>query len=138
LYGYSALMAETPGVYDPVQDGRFSAVYNDCRLPDEAQTLRIHGFAPDEATVNVYIDDVRAGGISCNTRDYEKKPSEARNHMPRAVMAEKARRDSLPLLWTDIMIPLDLNFMADRGAGTGHSIRIEAAGPFKYDWFTMV
>ena len=138
LYGYSALVAETPGVYDPPLNGRFSAVYNDCRLPEEAQTLRIHGIAPKEAKVIVYIDDVKAGEISFNTRDYEKKPSEARNHMPRAVTAENDRRRSLPLLWTDIMIPLNLNFMADRGAGTGHSIRIEAAGPFKYDWFTMV
>ena len=138
LYGYSALMAEAPGVYDPDPDGHFSAVYADCRFAKDAKTIRIHGFAPDEAKISVYVDDIRAGEISCNTRDYEKKPSEARNHMPRAVVSESRRRESLPLLWTDIHIPLDLSRIDTDGTADVHTIRIEVNGPFKYDWFTMV
>ena len=138
LYGYSALMAEGPGVYDPAPDGHFSAVYADCRFAKDAKTIRIHGFAPDEAKISVYVDDIRAGEISCNTRDYEKKPSEARNHMPRAVVSESRRRESLPLLWTDIHIPLDLSRIDTDGTADVHTIRIEVNGPFKYDWFTMV
>ena len=138
MYGFSALTAEGPGVYDPAPDGHFSAVYADCRFAKDAKTIRIHGFAPDEAKISVYVDDIRAGEISCNTRDYEKKPSEARNHMPRAVVSESRRRESLPLLWTDIHIPLDLSRIDTDGTADVHTIRIEVNGPFKYDWFTMV
>ena len=72
-----------------------------------------------------------------NTRDYEKKTEPARNHMPRAVEDERRRWASWPLLWADIYIPLDMRNFGEEASKDGHVIRIEAEGPFKYDWFMI-
>ena len=135
LYGYSALTAACPSVYEPGPDGQFSATYENCRLSQEATTLRLHGYAPADATVRVFADDRKAAELTVNTRDYEKNPSEARNRMQRAAEDERLRKQSWPTLWADIRIPLDPGSI---NGSDGHSIRIEAEGPFKYDWFTMI
>ena len=135
-YGYSALCAASAGVYEAAPDGHFSAVYAKCDLAEDTQFLRIHGYAPEDVTVRIYVDDKTAGELTFNTRDYEKHPQEARNLMPRAVRDDRRRRSSFPFLWADIRIPLDLGGLSDNAEG--HIIRIEADGPFKYDWFTMI
>ncbi len=138
LYGFSALTSAAPGVYDPV-DGHFKAVYRDCRLCDKAGNLRIHGYAPADTVIRIFVDDTKAGEIVCNTRDYEKNPSEARNRMPRAVESENKRQRSLPVLWADLIIPLDLSGIIDNNdQDVLHKLVIDVSGPFKYDWFTMI
>ncbi len=136
LYGYSALMAEAPGVYDPDPDGHFSATYEDCLFPEDGKILRIHGYAPEEAGIRIYIDGEKAGDASINTRGYDKRPSDARNHMPRAVESDSRRRESFNVCWADIHIPLDMGKVSE--LSTAHTIRIEAEGPFKYDWFSVI
>ncbi len=136
LYGYSALMAEGPEVYDPDPEGHFSATYKDCRIPEDGKIFRIHGYAQKEAKVSIYIDDEKAGEASFSTRGYEKMSSDARNHMPRAAESESRRKESFTVSWADIHIPLDMNKASD--TSTSHTIRIEADGPFKYDWFSII
>ncbi len=138
LYGFSALMAAGSNVYDPRPDGHISATYADCIIPGDTGFFRIHGCAPESAAVSVYVDDIRVGGLTLNTRDYEKNPSEARNHMPRAAAAEAQRRTSWPLLWADIHIPVDMSVIPDASPDHGHTVRIEADGPFMYDWFCVI
>ncbi|MCR5767154.1 MAG: glycoside hydrolase family 3 C-terminal domain-containing protein [Lachnospiraceae bacterium] len=138
MYGFNALTAESFNVYEPRRDGRFSASYAHCSIPEQAKTLRIHGCAPGEATIRVFIDGAAVGSLTLNTRDYEKRPSQARNHMPRAAFAENMRRESWPLLWADIHIPLDTESAVDNTSECGHLLRIEVEGPFKYDWFMLV
>lgn len=138
MYGYSAVTGMDPGVYEPPKDGHIRVTYADCSITENAQSLRIHGIAPGTAEVRVFIDDVLAGSITLNTKDYEKKPSEARNHMPRAAMAEKLLKESWPVLWADILIPLETGMIKDPSSNVGHTISIEADGPFKYDWFSIV
>ena len=60
------------------------------------------------------------------------------NHMPRAVLDEKLRKQSWPLLWADIHIPLNLAEISGLDPDTGHIIRIDADGQFKYDWFMVI
>ena len=138
MYGYNALTAEGPNAYEPKADGRFSASYANCRLPEKAKTLRIHGWAPETTVIKIYVDDTLTGELTLNTRDYDRNASPARNHMPRAAADEAMRKCSFPLLWADIRIPLELSGVGDCTAERGHKIRIEASGPFKYDWFMMV
>ena len=90
------------------------------------------------ATIRVFIDGAAVGSLTLNTRDYEKRPSQARNHMPRAAFAENMRRESWPLLWADIHIPLDTESVVNNTSECGHLLRIEVEGPFKYDWFMLV
>ncbi|MBP5330465.1 MAG: fibronectin type III-like domain-contianing protein [Lachnospiraceae bacterium] len=138
MYGYNALMAEGPNVYEPCSDGKFSAVYANCDISEKAQFLRIHGFAPENAQITVYIDGVSAGNLTCNTYDHEKNHFGARNHMPRAAKAEEQRKKSWPVLWADIRIPLDLSMLSGKPCESGHKVCIEAKGPFKYDWFSVI
>ncbi|MCR4792737.1 MAG: glycoside hydrolase family 3 C-terminal domain-containing protein [Lachnospiraceae bacterium] len=138
LYGYSAIMAECSGVYEPDPDGHFSATYEDCLFPEDGTILRIHGYAREEARVRICVDGIAAGEASFNTRDYEKRPSDARNHMPRAVVSETARKESFTALWADIHIPLDMSKLSGADPSGVHVIRIEADGPFKYDWFSVI
>jgi beta-glucosidase len=137
LYGFSALMAEGPNVYDPQADGRFTATYDSCLIPGDADKFRIHGYASGDATVRIYVDDQKAGEITLNTREYETKPSETRNHMPRAEACEALHKKSRTLMWADIQIPLDEEVINKLDLKEGHTIRIEADGPFKYDWFMI-
>jgi beta-glucosidase len=138
MYGFSALMAEGPDVYEPRMDGHISAIYKYCDIPADTKELRIHGYAPHDATIRIYVDEMPAGSISLNTKEYEKVPSQARNHMPRAVLAETMRKRSWPLLWADIRIPIDDEIIKGLSGEDGHDIRIEASGSFKYDWFCLV
>ncbi len=140
LYGYSAVTAAGPNVYEPRRDGHFKVTYGDCAFGewDTGVTLRIHGYAPENAAVRVLIDGVLAAESGFNTKDYTAEPSEARNRMPRAVADEAGRRASRPLAWADIRIPLDPAVIRGNGQGRGHSLCIEAEGPFKYDWFTII
>ncbi len=138
MYGLSALMAEGPDVYEPRMDGHISAIYKYCDIPADTKELRIHGYAPHDATIRIYVDEMPAGSISLNTKEYEKVPSQARNHMPRAVLAETMRKRSWPLLWADIRIPIDDEIIKGLSGEDGHDIRIEASGSFKYDWFCLV
>ncbi len=138
MYGFSALMAEGPDVYEPRMDGHISATYRNCDIPADTGELRIHGYAPHEAAIKIYVDEMPAGSIALNTKEYEKVPSQARNHMPRAVIAETMRRESWPLLWADIRIPIDDAIIKGLSGKDGHDIRIEASGSFKYDWFCLV
>ena len=133
LFGFTAVTAAGLSVYDANANGRFSAEYDNCAIPADTVKLRIHGCAEADAALRIFIDEVQAGSIRLNTHDHENNVSEARNLMPRAVEDEKRRRYSFPLLWADIRIPLDLSRVADSDS---HVIRIEADGPFKYDWFT--
>ncbi len=135
LYGYSALMAESAGVYEPPKNGHFTAVYNRCDIPAKTDIFRIHGYAPGNAKIKVFIDNKKSGELTFNTRDYEKMPGDDRNRMPRAVEDAKKRRESYPTLWADIRIKLDAKNI--KKTKNGHTIRIEADGPFKYDWFSM-
>ena len=137
LYGYCALTAAGPSVYEPNADGRFVACYANCQIPGESQALRIHGFAPDNATVRVYVDDLCVGELTLNTKEYEKRSAPARNHLSREQADEAMRRQSFPILWADIDIPLDLSGIKEMPKERGHVLRIEAQGPFKYDWFMM-
>lgn len=137
LYGFSALMADGPNVYDPDANGRFTATYGSCLIPEKSGKFRLHGYASGDATVRVYVDDKKAGEITLNTRDYETKPSEIRNHMPRAEECEALHKKSRTLMWADILIPLDAEVIGKLDLKEGHSIRIEADGPFKYDWFMI-
>lgn len=137
LYGYHAVMAEGPNVYEPGANGHFSVSYANCKLPENAGTLRIHGRARENAEIKVYVDDTLAGELTMNTRDYEQRPSTGRNHMPRALEDEKLRKQSYPLLWADIHVPLDLSKVLKKEPECGHAIRIEAIGPFQFDWFMM-
>ena len=137
LYGFSALMAAGPSAYEPSADGRFSATYANCKLPENATSLRIHGVAREEATIRVFVDDCKVGELTLNTREYETRPSQARNHMPRAVEDERMRKRSFPFLWADVKIPLDLSGLKDLSLSYGHTLRIEVAGPLKFDWFMM-
>ena len=134
LYGFTAVTAAGPSVYDANANGRFSAEYDNCDIPANTDKLRIHGCAAADADIRIFIDEVQAGSIRLNTRDYDKNNAEARNLMPRAAEDEKRRRRSFPLLWADIHIPLDMSRVTD--VSSSHIIRIEADGPFKYDWFT--
>ena len=138
LYGFSALTAENTGVYDPDPKGKFGACYEHCRIPDDAKTIRIHGQAPQNASIKIFVDDVLVGDLYLNTRDYEKFPSAGRNHMLRAAFDERQRKESFPLLWADIRIPLDLQKIKGFSYETEHTIRVEVAGAFKYDWFMML
>ena len=134
LYGFTAVTAAGISVYDANPNGRFCAEYDNCAIPADTGELRIHGCAAADADIRIFIDEVQAGGIHLNTREYDKSASEARNLMPRATEDEKRRRRSFPLLWADIRIPLDMGSVTDMSS---HIIRIEADGPFKYDWFTV-
>ena len=58
--------------------------------------------------------------------------------MPRAAIAENMRKRSWPLLWADIHIPLDMSRLSGADPSGVHVIRIEADGPFKYDWFSVI
>ncbi len=137
LYGFSALMAKAPGVYEPPKDGHISVTYAGCLVNEDAKILKIHGMAPSDATVSVYMDDIPVGSLTLNTREYERKLFEDMNRMPRAVADDKLRKESWPLLWADIHIPLDMDKVSGISPDTGHVIRIEADGPFKYDWFML-
>ncbi|MCR4788127.1 MAG: glycoside hydrolase family 3 C-terminal domain-containing protein [Lachnospiraceae bacterium] len=137
LYGYSALTGISRDVYEPRADAHMKVTYSDCKIPKDATALRIHGIAPLNATLKIYIDDSPAGRLSLNTREYEMKNFEARNHMPRAALDENMRKRSWPLLWADIRIPLDLDGI-DVSEDKGHVIRIETDGAFKYDWFSLI
>ncbi|MCR4585030.1 MAG: glycoside hydrolase family 3 C-terminal domain-containing protein [Lachnospiraceae bacterium] len=138
MYGYSALMAKTAGVYEPPANGKIRVTYKDCDMGEDAQTFRIHGYAPENADIRIYIDDVLTASLTLNTREYEKRPAEARNHMPRAAEDDRLRRESWPLLWADIYIPLDISGIDKEALKGKHVVRIEADGPFKYDWFMMI
>ncbi len=138
MYGYSALMSEGDNVYVPRADGSFSATYRNCYIQENADTLRIHGYAPENADLRIFIDDCQVSSVTLNTRDYETKPSEARNHMPRAAIAENLRKRSWPLLWADIHVPLDPGIVKEKSDDEGHTVRIEVTGPFKYDWFSII
>ncbi|MBR5420306.1 MAG: glycoside hydrolase family 3 C-terminal domain-containing protein [Lachnospiraceae bacterium] len=138
LYGYSALTAKGDNVYEPSAEGHFSASYAACEISSEAKSLRIHGCAPEDALVRVYIDGLYVGELKLNTRGYEQNPQEARNLMPRALEDERRRKSSYPLLWADIRIPLKLDAVKDLTARCGHEIRIEAEGAFMYDWFMIL
>jgi len=138
LYGYSALMAAGPSVYEPCENGSFSASYGNCKFAEDAKTLRIHGIARENAKIKVFVDDVEVGGLTLNTRDYEKYPSPARNHMPRAEADERARKLSFPLLWADVRIPLKMSGLKECSPECGHVIKLEVSGPFRYDWFMMI
>ena len=165
-YGYKALMPEGYSVYDASSDGHISATYDACALPEDSGYVCIHGYAPEDVEVTVYIDEIRAGSLRFNTGDYERIPSVQRNHMPRAEADHKARLSSWPRLWANVYIPVDMNAVrsqnsdgtggtsADKAgvredkeharAGSGsdrgqvHRIRIEACGAFKYDWFMII
>ena len=137
-YGYSALMAMGPNVYEPPVDGSFSASYGNCRLTENAKTLRIHGIAREDATIKVFVDEALAGEFTLNTRTYDRKAGPARNHMPRAVEDEIRRKNSYPLLWADVHIPLKLDQIQDFSYEQGHLIRLEVQGPFCYDWFMIL
>ena len=138
MYGYSALMAEGADVYDPRIEGSYSATYEKCDIPSDADTLRIHGYAPSNADIKVFVDDKEVSSITLNTRDYERVPSEARNHMPRAAIAETLRKKSWPVLWADVRMPLALGNALTKPDGVGYNVRIEVKGPFKYDWFSII
>ncbi len=138
LYGYSAVAAAGNNVCELERDGRFSVTYGNCDIKDEAHTLRLHAFAPQDATLRISVDGRRAAELTLNTKDYEKNPSEARNHMPRAVVDEAGRKESWPLLWANVRIPLDLKDLPAAESGKGHTITIEAEGPVKFDWFSVV
>ncbi len=59
--------------------------------------------------------------------------------MMNAVDSENNRRKSLPVLWTDLFIPLDLSgIIDDNDQNELHKLVIDESGPFKYDWFTMI
>ncbi|MCR5595603.1 MAG: glycoside hydrolase family 3 C-terminal domain-containing protein [Lachnospiraceae bacterium] len=137
LYGYNALMPCGLSVYEPSQDGHMIVSYRDCSMSGCEKELRIHGIASSDVYLKVYIDDKEAGSLKFNTREYEKNPSEAKNRMPRAVCDEEGRKGSWPLLWADIRIPLDMS-AALKDSSASHTIRIEADGPFKYDWFMCI
>ncbi|MBE5863983.1 MAG: hypothetical protein E7295_14245 [Lachnospiraceae bacterium] len=137
LYGFSALMAAGPNAYEPSKDGCFSVSYANCKLPENATSLRIHAIAREDAAIRVFVDDSKVGELTLNTREYETRPSQARNHMPRAVVDEKLRKSSFPLLWADVKIPLDLSGLKDLSLSYGHALRIEVVGPLKFDWFMM-
>ena len=94
----------------------------------------IHGYATDEVEVTVYIDEMKAGSLKFNTKDYERIPSVQRDHTSRAEADNRARLSSWPCLWANVYIPVD---MSVAGSGQVHEIRIEACGAFKYDWFTV-
>lgn len=136
-YGHSALMAEGPNAYEPKMDGRFSASYVNCIIPENAQFLRIHGIAHEESSVKLFVDGVAVGEITLNTRDYNKYASPARNHMPRAQEDELKRKQSFPLLWADVHVPLDFAKLEGVSWESGHELRVEVRGPFKYDWFQL-
>ncbi|MCR4990961.1 MAG: glycoside hydrolase family 3 C-terminal domain-containing protein [Lachnospiraceae bacterium] len=138
MYGFSALMAEGPDVYEPRMDGSFRVTYKDCDIPADTAELRIHGYASHNVSIKVYVDNIPAGRLMFNTKEYERVPSEARNHMPRAALAETMRKESWPLLWADIRIPIDEEMLKDMESHKGHELRIEVTGPFKYDWFCLV
>ena len=138
LYGFSALMAECTGVYEPDPKGKFNASYAHCQIPSEAKAIRIHGQSVKHATIKVFVDDVQVGELALNTRDYERIPSNGRNHLLRATFDERQRKESFPLLWADIRIPLDLQKIKGFSFEVEHIIRLEIAGTFKYDWFMMV
>ena len=137
LYGFSALMAAGPNAYEPSKDGCFSVSYANCKLPENATSLRIHAIAREDATIRIFVDDSKVGELTLNTQEYETRPSQARNHMPRAVVDEKMRKSSFPLLWADVKVPLDLSGLKDLSLSYGHALRIEVAGPLKFDWFMM-
>ena len=136
MYGFSALMVQGDDVYVPRNDGFFSATYRNCDISEDADTLRIHGYAPENADLKIFVDDKKVSTFTLNTREYERRPSEARNHMPRAFIAENLRKRSWPLLWADIYVPLDLGGI--ESLKDGHTLRIEVTGPFKYDWFSII
>lgn len=138
LYGYSAITATGPNVYEPRKDGHFKATYGDCNIKAGKAVMRLHGQAPENAVITVFVDDLKAAELCVNTRDYSGNPSEARNRMPRAAADEAGRKLSWPLLWADIIIPLELGGLSSQEPGGGHRLCIEAAGPFKYDWFTII
>ncbi len=138
MYGYSALMAGSAGVYEPPANGKIRVTYKDCDINEDAQTFRIHGYAPDNADIRIYVDDILAASLTLNTHDYEKKPAEARNYMPKAVEDDRLRREAWPLLWADIHIPLDMSGIDKEALKGKHVVRIEADGPFKYDWFMLI
>ncbi len=165
-YGYKALMPGGNSVYDASPNGHISATYGACDLPGDIGYLCIHGYAPEDVEVTVYIDEIRAGSLKFNTGDYERIPSVQRNHMPRAEVDHKARLSSWPRLWANVYIPVDMNAVRSQSLiGTGgtsedtagvradnehvrtgsgpdhgqvHRIRIEACGAFKYDWFMIM
>ena len=136
LYGFSALTAQGPNVYESLADGQFSATYLNCRFPKNAQTLRIHGIASENARLKVFVDDALAGELVLTTRGYEKQSFPSRNHLPRETEDERRRKLSFPLLWADVHVPLQLERADD--SERGHVLRIEAQGTFKYDWFMMI
>ena len=138
LYGFSALMAQGPNAYEPRLEGHFTASYANCRIPEGARSIRIHGIAHEYATIKVFVDDGLVGSITLNTREYDKHSSPARNHMPRAEEAEILRKRSFPLLWGDVQIPLEIPKPENLSSEPGHVIRLEVDGPFKYDWFMMI
>ncbi len=133
-YGYKALMPIGSSVYDASPDGHISATYGACALPEDTESVCIHGYAPEDVEVSVYIDEMKAGSLRFNTKDYERIPSVQRNHMPRAEADNRNRIASWPCLWANVYIPID---MCVAGSGQAHEIRIEACGAFKYDWFTV-
>jgi hypothetical protein len=57
--------------------------------------------------------------------------------MPRAEECEALHKKSRTLMWADILIPRDAEVVGTLDLKDGHSIRIEADGPFKYDWFMI-
>ena len=83
------------------------------------------------------MDGVAVGEITLNTRDYNKYASPARNHMPRAQEDELKRKQSFPLLWADVHVPLDFAKLEGVSWESGHELRVEVRGPFKYDWFQL-
>lgn len=59
--------------------------------------------------------------------------------MMNAVDSENKRRKSLPVLWNDLFIPLDLSgIIDDNDQNELHKLVIDVSGPFKYDWFTLI
>ena len=55
--------------------------------------------------------------------------------MPRAVKDDEMRKESWPVLWADVRIPVSIG---DISVDEGHDLRIECAGPVKFDWFMFI
>jgi hypothetical protein len=62
-------------VYDASPDGHISATYGACPLPEDTESVCIHGYAPEDVEVTIYIDEIRAGSLKFNTGDYDKPVS---------------------------------------------------------------
>ena len=135
LYGYSAVTGVGYNVYETAPDAHFSVTYGNCGIDTDKKIFRIHCHAECDSEIIIFIDDKPVGSLKFNTKEYDRKLLFPKNNMPRSVADSQKRRQTWPVLWADVRIPVCLDEVT---GDNSHDIRLECNGPVKFDWFMFV